>query len=262
MAEGQPIDPADIAAQVPGSEIVAGCVLLGNQYIFWEGQITKYGQAIIDAGGIPPAGATITTVNPTSGTDGVNVTITGTLLRPNAPAVGKIFIGDVEQTRWGIWAQTTISFTAHQGALPTDVPQTLRVELADGSTVTAPGTFSFTAQPPMTVTGISPTQGADGALVSVGGTNMGSGGDVAKVLVGTQEATVLSWTPTGITINAVQGDTPMDAPMVVTVTRNDGSEAASPTGFTFVLTKDLPKVGEQMELNFNLDDVPPRKKHK
>jgi len=261
-------DPTEISVQIPESEVVAGNVLLHNSYLWWGGAITPAGQTYLDENQVPPPSnlPTITANYPASGQDGTNVTLVGTNLRADA-AVGKIFIGEVEQVRWGMWLPTDISFASQVGTSPLDTPLPVRVEMPDGTVVPAPDPYTFTAMLPATINSFSPVSGVNGTQVICFGANFGSPSDTTKVLVGTEEATIVTWAATNININAVQGAAPLDVAQVVTAFRSDGSEVVL-GNFTFtavgIMAATKKKVqGIQGELDFNIDDLPPvRKKGK
>jgi hypothetical protein len=85
-----------------------------------------------------------------------------------------------------------------------------------------------------TIVSLNPTQGADGSQLIIAGTNFGAGGPNAKVQVGTEDAALAEWLPEQITVGVMQGAQPMSAPLVVTVTTEDGQQAMSTSGYTFL----------------------------
>lgn len=180
--EDAPPDPSLIAEKIPGSEVVAGNVLLGNVYLFQDGKVTGEGRKALQEAGVevpelpePPVGAA-------------------------APVIATV----------------------------------------------------------------TPASGADGSQVIVAGSGFQEQGATSKLQIGTVEAAVAAWSDNSIEAMVMQGEQPMGAPMVVTVTAQDGQQAMSTPGYTFLDAGNIDSLsaGKQGELDFNLDGAPGKKGHK
>ena len=152
------------------------------------------GQTVLNDGGpsaitsqmitVCPPTATITSLSPTSGPPGTEVTLTGT----NLTDIREVFFGTVPG---GIVSQNGTSFVAIAPAgFAAGTSVTVSVVACNGTTVTGPS-FLFTSfcPPTPTITGISPTSGPAGTEVTIKGTNLT---DIQQVLFGTISGKVVS----------------------------------------------------------------------
>ncbi len=169
---------------------------------------------------------TITALNPTTGTVGTSVTITGANFSTSPASNTVKFNGTAATVTTATATQLTTSVP--QGATSGAVTVTVNNQTATGSsfTVTAP-----TATAP-TITSISPTSGPAGTSVTITGTNFSTTAANNTVTINDLAASVSSASATSLVVTVPQGAT--------TGTVKVSVAGQTVTGPTFTVTAPLP----------------------
>jgi len=163
-----PMDPGDIAAKIEGSEVVAGNVLLGNIYLYQNGEVTGEGRRVLKEAGIevpdlppepvvPNPPPTVASLAPTSGVDGDEVVITGTGFQEQGEH-SQVKVGTADAVIVS-WTPTEVIIAALQGTNVFDAPLAVWLRPNDKQDVNA-GAFTFTTEPAGQAARVAPgTQG-------------------------------------------------------------------------------------------------------
>jgi len=141
----------------------------------------------------------ITSLNPTSGSVGTPVTITGTNFGSTQGTSAVTF----NQTSATVtsWSPTSIATTVPSGATTGNVVVTVSGFASNGVT------FTVTAGSAPTISSLTPTSGAAGMAVTIAGTNFGSTQGTSTVTFNQTAATVMSWSATSIVAKVPNGAT-------------------------------------------------------
>jgi hypothetical protein len=166
---------------------------------------------------------TVTGVSPSSGMNGISVTVTGT----NFTGVTAVDFGTGNPATFTVNSTTSISATSPAGTGTVDV--TVTTTGGGTSATSTADNYTYVAGPPVppTVSLVNPVTGPAGTLVTVSGTNFTG---VTAVDFGLNAATFIVNSPTIITATAPSGTGAVD----VTVTTGGGTSATSPSDqFTY-----------------------------
>jgi hypothetical protein len=136
---------------------------------------------------IPPPIVTATV--PTSGMPGSPVTINGFQFGASR-GTSKVMIGNT-QCPVTSWSDTQIQCTVPQAAISGAV-----TVITD--TWTSNATVKFAVVPPLVVTGVSPASGIRGTKVTITGSSFGASEGASKVMIGSVQCPVGSWSDTQI----------------------------------------------------------------
>jgi RHS repeat-associated protein len=165
------------------------------------------GNVVVYASGVNSNGSSftvlpnITNLSPTTGAVGASVTITGTSF---GTTQGTVKFNTTTATTITSWTATSIVATVPTGATTGNVVLTAGGVNSNG--------VSFTVVPAPSITSLSPTSGAVGALVTITGANFGATQGTSTVTFnGTVATTITSWgagsivapVPTGATTGNV-----------------------------------------------------------
>jgi hypothetical protein len=138
----------------------------------------------------PPA---ITSVNPTSGPAGTQVTVTGSGFGATQGS-GKVLLG----TAYGVvvsWSDTQVVAAVNTGSTSG------YAQIIQG---TASNSTSFTVAAPA-ITGASPASGTPGTQVTISGSNFGAPQANGNVWLGSAYGTVVSWSDTQVVATVASG---------------------------------------------------------
>ena len=185
---------------------------------------TISGSMIVTEGGVASSGVTftvpapqITSISPTSGVVGTQVTINGSGFGPTSGTNSSVnFVGGYGAAI-ASWSSTQIVATVPQGAVTGSVTVTV-------NTVGSNTNQIFTMPDPV-ITSLSPNTGAVGTSVTINGTGLGSSQGTSTVKLNGVAATVTSWSATQIVAtvpNTISGS------MIVT----EGGVASNRVTFT------------------------------
>ncbi len=161
------------------------------------------GNVAVTVGGVASSGAsftvlvapTISILSPASGAVGTSVTITGTNFGATQGASTVTFNGTTATV--SSWTATNIVAAVPAGATTGSVVVTVSGVASSGS--------NFTVLPTPSITSLSPTNGAAGALVIVTGTNFGSTQGGSAVSFNGIAATPQGWSPNHVTVPVPSG---------------------------------------------------------
>ena len=238
------VPPAIISLTPPTGEPGASITVAGNNFTGTTGTVTFNGQTasttawtsasitavvpngatngnvVVTAGGLQSNGSAFTVLvpaisglNPTSGTSGTVVTITGSNL---GGSVGVVTFGG-QSAAINSWSDSSI-----QAVVPGNA--------ATGNVVVTAGALSsngvaFTVVPAtLTVANLTPITGAIGTQVRITGGGFGANQGSSTVSLGTANATAVSWSDTSIVAIVPVGG--LSGPFSVSV---NGQAASSPT---------------------------------
>jgi RHS repeat-associated protein len=184
------------------------------------------GNVIVTVGGVASNGvsftvlptAAIINLSPASGPVGTTVTITGTNFGATQGASTVTFAGTTATPT--NWNATSITVPVPSGATTGNVFVTVDRGASNG--------IGFTVTPSLSVTGLSPSSGMVGTLVTITGTLFGATQGASTVALNTVNATVASWSDTTIVAFVPAGAA--SGPFSVTV---NGQAATSPS---FIVT--------------------------
>jgi RHS repeat-associated protein len=184
------------------------------------------GNVIVTVGGVQSNGVSFTVLptagiinlSPTSGPVGTAVTITGTNFGATQGASTVTFAGTTATPT--NWNATSITVPVPNGATTGNVVVTV-----DGG---ASNVVGFTVTPSLSITGLSPSSGMVGTLVTIAGTLFGATQGPSTIALNTVSATVVSWSDT--TIVAVVPAGVSSGPFSITV---NAQVATSPS---FIVT--------------------------
>ena len=165
----------------------------------------------------------ITSLNPTAGTEGTEVTISGSNFGATEDTV--TFNGTGVST-YTSWSDTRIVVEVPAGATSGDVVVTVAGVASNGVS------FTVTASGP-TITSLNPTAGTEGTEVTISGSNFGATEDTVT-FNGTGVSTYTSWSDTQIVVEVPAGATSGD--VVVTVAGQDSN------GVSFTVTASGPTI--------------------
>jgi ribosomal protein L21E len=140
---------------------------------------------------------TISTVTPTSGTPGTNVTVSGSYFL-DAGSLGSVTMNGVVVAPTS-WSDSSITFTVPANA--TNGP----VSVAVGGNVS--NAINFTVLLIPSIANLSTTWGAAGASVTITGTNFGASQSTSTVTFNGTTATVSSWSNNSIAVAVPSGAT-------------------------------------------------------
>src|SRR5208283_3295045 len=154
-------------------------------------------------------GPVITSLNPTSGTVGISVTITGSNFGATQGTSTVKFNGTAATTT--AWSTTSITATVPMGATTGNVVVTV------GGTNSNGLSFTVTMGGPV-ITSLNPTSGTVGISVTITGSNFGATQGTSTVKFNGTAATTTAWSTTSITANVPTGATTGN--VVVTVGGN------------------------------------------
>jgi RHS repeat-associated protein len=159
------------------------------------------GNVVVYASGVNSNGSSftvlpnITSLSPTTGAVGASVTITGTSF---GTTQGTVKFNTTTATMITSWTATSIVATIPTGATTGNVVVTAGGVNSNG--------VSFTVVPAPSITSLSPTTGAVGALVTITGTNFGTTQGTGTVAFnGTTATTIGNWTATSIVATVPTG---------------------------------------------------------
>jgi hypothetical protein len=173
------------------------------------------------------AAPTIASIAPTTGASNTLVTITGTNL---------IAAGNPATVSFGGVPATVVSATATQMQVRTPAGPAGAVPVTAttcGGTVAAASLFTYCVAP--TITGVAPSNGPAGTLVTITGTNLvGADGVDGTVRFGTVAATIVDSSPTALIVAAPTGPA-NGTTLNVRVTTCGGTSPLGPT-FTYQST--------------------------
>ena len=178
------------------------------------------GDVVVTAGGQASNGVAFTVtpaisgLNPTSGSEGTSVEITGTSFGATQGTSTVTFNGTAATPT--NWSDTSITVPVPAGAATGDVVVTVDGEASDG--------VEFTVTP--AISSLSPDSGPVGTSVVIAGTSFGATQGTSTVSFNGTAATASSWSATSITVPVPAGATTGD--VVVTV----GGEASEGVEFT------------------------------
>lgn len=153
--------------------------------------------------------ATISSLNPTSGTVGTHVQINGMNFVQGGLHGVVVFASGVQATTVFSYSNTQIIVAVPAGAVTGNV----FVEFPAGNSNTKP--FTITTPPTPTITSLTPSNGGIGIAVTIGGTNFGSVQNSSTVTFNGIPATVTSWSATAIVATVPAMAT--TGPVIVTV---------------------------------------------
>ncbi len=142
----------------------------------------------------PPA---ISTINPTSGPVGTNVTITGTNFGPTVGMIQSFVTFNGVQTRASNWSNTSITAPVPTGATTGNV-------LVNVGGVPSNGVL-FTVAVAPSITNLSPTSGTVGTSVTISGANFGTSQGTSSVTFNGTAATPTSWSTSSILVPVPSG---------------------------------------------------------
>jgi hypothetical protein len=181
------------------------------------------GNVAVTVGGVAsnglsfPVTPSITTLNPTAGSAGTSVTITGTNFGATQGTSTVTFNGTAGvPTNWGA---TSIAVPVPSGATTGNLVVTVGGFPSNGAT------FTVTISPP-SITTLNPNTGIVGSSVTVTGTNFGATQGASTIKFNGTTAAPISWSATSITVPVPAGATTGD--VVVTV----GGVASNGVSFT------------------------------
>ena len=164
------------------------------------------GNVVVTVNGIASNGSQFTVypqpvirdLSPAAGAVGVSVTITGTNFGSSQGASTVVFNGiQATVTSWGA---SSIVAKVPTGATSGDLVVTVNGISSNG--------FSFTVYPQPTISGLSPSSGAVGAVVTITGTNFGSTQGTSTVIFNKTPASAISasnWSDTQIVATVPTG---------------------------------------------------------
>ena len=155
--------------------------------------------------GSPPAAPGITGISPTSGPVGTPVTINGSAFGDSQGTSCVRFNNTVAGCTE--WTDTVVKAVVPAGATSGPVTVTTSVGTSNGA--------SFTVFQPPHISGISPTAGRAGTVVTISGSDFGASGDSSNVRFNNTVATAFSgWTASSIKAQVPSGAT--SGPVTVT----------------------------------------------
>jgi len=164
----------------------------------------------------------ITSLNPTTGTAGSSVTITGTNFGTTQGTSTVTFNGTVGTPT--SWNATTIVVPVPSGATTGNVVVTVSGVASNGVT------FTVTAAPPPTITGFSPASASAGAAITVTGTNFTANGAIPQATLNQQGGGTIPASVSGASSTSLSFVIPTGAATgPVTVTANGQSAVSSGT---------------------------------
>jgi YD repeat-containing protein len=137
--------------------------------------------------GTPPA---ITSLSPTSGSVGTMVTVAGSNFG-NTQGTGTISFNGTAATPTA-WNSTSITTTVPAGATTGNVVVTANQMTSNGA--------SFLVGPPPTITGLAPTSGTAGTVVTVSGSGFGTSQGTSKITFNGAVATPNTWNDGSISV--------------------------------------------------------------
>src|SRR5437879_3403116 len=164
-----------------------------------------------EAQAAPPS---ISNLSPTSGAVGASVTITGTNFGSTQGTSTVKFNGTIATIT--SWSATSIVASVPTGATTGNVVVTVSNKASNG--------VSFTVVPAPNITSLSATSGAEGASVTITGTNFGTSQGTSTVKFNGTTATPTSWNATTIGVAVPTGATTGN---VVVIGSGVGREGAS-----------------------------------
>jgi hypothetical protein len=193
------------------------------------------GNIVVTVGGMPSNGMmftvtssapSITSLNPTSGTVGSSITITGVNFG-SAQGASTVRFNGTSATPTS-WTSTTITVPVPVGATTGNIVVTVGGVASNGMP------FTVTSSAP-SITSLNPTSGTVGSLLTITGTNFGLTQGTSTVQFNGTSATPTSWTPSSITVPVPAMGTG-NAAVVVTI----GGVASNSATFTITLTSASP----------------------
>src|SRR5882672_7200559 len=178
---------------------------------------------------LPPP-PTITSLSQNAGAVGASITITGTNFGTAQGSSTVTFNGNTAAAA-SAWSATSITVLVPAGATTGNVVVTVFGVASNGS--------PFTIVLPPTITSLSQTSGAEGASVTITGTNFGTPqGSSTVTFNGTAAAAVSAWSITSITVLVPVGATTGN--VVVTV----GAQVSNGSPFTIVLPPSITNLSQ------------------
>jgi hypothetical protein len=161
----------------------------------------------------PSSDPSITSLSPTSGAVGTEVTITGSNFGSTQGSSTVTFNGTVASA--STWGETSISTTVPSGATTGNVIVTVNGVASNGAT------FTVTAPVP-TISSLSPTSGSVGASVTITGSNFGSSQGSSTVAFNGTAASVSTWSNTSIAAKVPTGATTGNVVVTVSGVASNG----------------------------------------
>jgi RHS repeat-associated protein len=178
-------------------------------------QMVAFRAAAAGSGATP----SITSLNPTTGTTGSSVTITGSNFGATQGSSAVTFNGTTAAPT--SWSATSIVVPVPSGATTGNVVVTVGGIASNGVS------FTVTVAAP-TITSLNPTSGGIGTSVTIAGTNFGASQGTSTVTFNGTTATPSSWSATSIVTLVPNGATTGN--VVVTV----GGQASNGVNFTVI----------------------------
>ena len=180
------------------------------------------GYVVVTVNGVPSNGvsfivpgttATITTLSPTSGPVGSQVSINGSYFGSSQGSSTVSFNGTLA-TNVVSWSSTLIVATVPSAATSGNVVVTVGGVASNG--------VSFTVLPTPSITSLSPTSGALGTSVTITGTNFGATQGTSTVTFNGTTTTSSSWSATSIVAQVPAGSTTGSVVVIVNGVPSNG----------------------------------------
>jgi len=201
-----------LRAKLGSSRLCSGCIIL-----FLACTIIALASCSSSGSSHPPQTPVISSLNPTSGSIGAAVTISGANFGATQGSSNVTFNGSAA----GIssWSATAIAVTVPTGATTGNVVVTVGGLASNGVMFTV-------SAPAPSISSLNPTSGAVGTAITITGTNFGATQGSSTVTFNGTAATATGWSATSITTTVPAGATTGN--VVVTV----GGVASNGVSFT------------------------------